>query len=59
MGKLDFLKMVKGYTDTTYRKLIKRFDKLNVNPKIDNRVIAVWETQGIEEAIAVYNKRRK
>ncbi len=35
-GKLAFVKMVKGYEDTTYQKLKKRFDSLIKNKIIQN-----------------------
>lgn len=34
-GKLLYLKMVKGEKDSTYRKFKERFDKLTINPQVE------------------------
>lgn len=54
-GKLEFLKMVKGEKDGTYKKLKHRYDKLaeNINPL--NEVIKLWEKEGIELAMQFYD----
>ena len=54
-GKLEFLKMVKGEKDGTYKKLKHRYGKLaeNINPL--NEVIKLWEKEGIELAMQFYD----
>lgn len=59
-GKLEFLKMVKGAEDGTYRGLRERFDKLAgiINEsfaklddkKIIGEILDIWEKEGIEQA---------
>lgn len=53
-GKLEFLKMVKGEDDGTYRGLKGRFDQLV--SKIDpiSTVLDAWENEGVEQAMRVY-----
>lgn len=55
-GKLEFLKMVKGVEDGTYNGLRSRFEKLS--EKIDplTKVLDTWETEGIDQAMLLYNK---
>lgn len=53
-GKLEFLKMVKGNDDGTYRKLKKRFDKLVGLSDPMNQLFDIWEREGIEQAMNVY-----
>lgn len=62
-GKLEFLKMVKGGEDTTYKILKKRFDKLthvkekNQIEKIDlDSVLDVLIGKGIDAGIDLYDK---
>ncbi len=62
-GKLEFLKMVKGVEDGTYKMLKKRFDKLTGlketkdNEKIDlESVVNTIINKGLEEGIALYDK---
>lgn len=55
-GKLEFLKMVKGESDGTYRRLRKRFDELIGYENPINRVLNVWETDGIDQAMNIYYK---
>jgi RNA-directed DNA polymerase len=55
-GKLEFLKMVKGENDGTYRGLRKRFDELIGYENPINRVLNVWETDGIDQAMNIYYK---
>ncbi|MGO2103629.1 MAG: reverse transcriptase family protein [Psychroflexus halocasei] len=57
-GKLLFLKMVKGEEDSTYQKLKKRFDKLQSCSKT-NKLIEIWQKEGIEAAIMAYNNEEK
>lgn len=53
-GKLEFLKMVKGDEDSTYKGLKSRFDMLVRISDPINEVLYVWETEGIEKAMEVY-----
>ena len=53
-GKLEFLKMVKGGNDSTYKILRKRFDKLSVTDSLFNKVLDIWENEGIKKAMEVY-----
>lgn len=53
-GKLEFLKMVKGESDGTYRGLRKRFDELRGFENPINRVLNVWETDSIDQAMDIY-----
>lgn len=65
-GKLDFLKMVKGENDSTYLKLMERFEILNgIKPifteneeKIDY-VLNILFSSGLSEAMDVYRKMKK
>jgi hypothetical protein len=58
-GKLEYLKMVKGKDNETYRKLNERFTKLF--PKKSNNKISltldIWEKEGIEKAMDFYYKQ--
>lgn len=53
-GKLEFLKMVKGIEDGTYKGLKERFDVLIGYEDPINKLLYVWESDGIEEAMEVY-----
>lgn len=55
-GKLLYLKMVKGEDDATYLKLYHRFEALRegVNPVNLNKVLEIWESKGIGDAIKYY-----
>lgn len=55
-GKLEFLKMVKGAEDSTYRGLKGRFDKLVGITDPINKILDVWEDDGIANAMDVYYK---
>lgn len=58
-GKLEFLKMVKGPDDPTYKKLHTRFSKLsNGSPRID-RILKAWDTEGLSKAIDLYYEKDK
>jgi hypothetical protein len=57
-GKLEFLKMVKGEEDSTYLTLKKRFDKLSGAVCPFNMVLDIWENEGIEKAMEVFNQLR-
>lgn len=53
-GKLEFLKMVKGVEDETYKGLKERFDFLvGYNDPI-NQLLNIWQSEGIDKAMAVY-----
>ncbi len=55
-GKLEYLKMIKGSNNSTYKKLKYRYDVLmgdavNFDPKI---ILELWEESGIERAMEYY-----
>lgn len=51
MGKLEYLKMVKGHNDPTYMKLKARFDKLRSYNSFEEKILSTWEKDGIEKAM--------
>jgi retron-type reverse transcriptase len=53
-GKLLYLKMVKGENDGTYLKLRERFEKLINHKSTISKILDLWETQGIDEAMKVF-----
>ncbi|WP_418637409.1 reverse transcriptase domain-containing protein [Winogradskyella sp.] len=53
-GKLDYLKMVKGGSDSTYLKLRHRFDLLISKDSDIEKLLTIWEHEGINEAITLY-----
>lgn len=55
-GKLEFLKMVKGIEDRTFKGLKKRFDKLTGMNDPMNQLLDLWENKGIEDAMKNYYK---
>lgn len=55
-GKLEFLKMVKGAEDGTYKGLKQRFDKLAGITDPINQLLDTWEKDGMESAMDVYYK---
>lgn len=62
-GKLEFLKMVKGVEDSTYRTFKRRFDKLtlvkekNQAKKVDlDAVIDTILNKGLEQGIQLFDK---
>ena len=55
-GKLEFLKMVKGVEDGTYKGLIERFDLLIGYTDPINQLLGIWEKEGIDAAMNVYYK---
>ena len=55
-GKLNYLSMVKGTENSTYLKLKERFDKLSSNYVDVENILAVWEENGIDEAMDLYSK---
>jgi hypothetical protein len=48
--------MVKGRENTTYLKLKDRFEKLSIQYLDIEKILNVWETEGIENAINIYEK---
>ena len=59
-GKLDYLKMVKGEKDNTYRRLKCRFEKLVRGAEADidlSQIIYVWEHKGFDAARKAYEKK--
>lgn len=55
MGKLEYLKMVKGDKDGTYTQLRLRFNKVQQRDSELESVLKIWEYQGIDQAIELYN----
>ena len=55
-GKLEFLKMVKGAEDGTYKGLKERFDLLVGYTDPINQVLNTWQTKGIDQAMSIYYK---
>lgn len=55
-GKLEFLKMVKGIEDGTYKRLKGRFNFLVGYTDPINQILNIWETDGIDEAMNIYYK---
>ena len=54
LGKLQFLKMVKGEDNKLHMKLQERFDSLNDSQVPTNHLLKTWENQGIEKAMELY-----
>lgn len=55
-GKLNYLKMVKGEENELYLKLRGRFDNLLEKKDSINTILTIWELEGIEKAMEIYNK---
>ncbi|MBK7800498.1 MAG: RNA-directed DNA polymerase [Saprospiraceae bacterium] len=55
-GKLDYLKMVKGADNELYLKLKSRFDLLIGFEDPINKVLNIWEIDGVEKAMDFYYK---
>ena len=55
-GKLEFLKMVKGAENGTYKGLKERFDILVGYIDPINQLLDIWEKEGIESAMDEYYK---
>ncbi|QCE42394.1 reverse transcriptase domain-containing protein [Psychroserpens sp. NJDZ02] len=53
-GKLEYLKMVKGFNDSTYLKLNTRFTKLSKTESKLEQTLKAWENNGIEKAMEIY-----
>jgi len=63
-GKLEYLKMVKGFNNSTYLKLKGRFDKLtlnvDLNKKIDlNDILDVILTKGLGKGLKLFEMHYK
>lgn len=56
VGKLEFLKMVKGADDETYKVLRGRLQLLAGYTDPIDQVLNIWETEGIENAMRIYYK---
>lgn len=65
-GKLEFLKMVKGTEDGTYKGLKERFDRL-VKPSGEigetkstdlNSILEVFAKRGLSEAMELFKKNK-
>lgn len=56
-GKLEFLKMVKGKEDETYLSMKTRFDNLVAEFEPINEILDLWEKEGIEKAIELFNTK--
>lgn len=57
MGKLQYLKMVKGGNDNTYLALKERFDKVTGTENEIDAILTIWEIEGIEKAMDIeYSK---
>jgi hypothetical protein len=55
-GKLEFLKMVKGEDDSTYKTLKNRYDKIIGAISPIKIVLDIWENEGIEKAMEVFTR---
>ncbi len=53
-GKLEFLKMVKGTEDSSFQGLKKRFDNLAGKEDPINKLLDLWEKEGVEKAMDKY-----
>lgn len=51
MGKLLYLKMVKGEEDSVYKRLKMRFDKVTGKENEIDALLKLWEKDGIDTAI--------
>jgi len=55
-GKLDYLKMVKGSDDATFKNLRNRFDALVEKHSLIQVILDEWDNNGIDNAIDLYDK---
>lgn len=53
-GKLEYLKMIKGYDNALYLKLKNRFEKLFASENPMEQILGIWEKEGIEKAMELY-----
>lgn len=62
-GKIEYLKMVRGEQDTTYRLLKLRFDQLckkeNVDEVFLKEVLLLWQDDSLENAMNRFYSRQK
>ncbi len=58
-GKLQFLKMVKGEDDSTYKTLKRRYNNLLTSRLKTTEIIRIWENEGIEKAMEKYYGKGK
>lgn len=58
-GKLNYLSMVKGRENNTYLKLKERLEMLSSQSVDIENILNVWEKEGIENAINIYEKIEK
>jgi retron-type reverse transcriptase len=56
-GKIEYLRMVKGTEDSTYLRLLNRYNKLTAKVDPITEVLDDWETNGIESAIQLYHSK--
>lgn len=57
-GKLEYLKMVKGADNSVYLKLRSRFDLLMSKDSDLEKLLSIWESEGIEKAMALYQLKQ-
>lgn len=53
-GKLNYLKMVKGDSNSTYLNLKNRFEKLSIKSNSIEEILEIWESEGIDEAMSKF-----
>jgi hypothetical protein len=53
-GKIEYLGMVKGIDNEAYKNLKLRYDKLLGTRNRLNRVLNIWEKQGINKAMELF-----
>jgi len=53
-GKLDYLKMIKGEKDPTYKKLNDRYIELTGDKGYFKNILSLWEDEGIDKAMQKY-----
>ncbi|MBP1163487.1 hypothetical protein JOE44_000371 [Chryseobacterium sp. PvR013] len=53
-GKLNYLKMIKGESNSTYQSLRERFNRLSIKNAKMNKILDLWEFESIEKAIEYY-----
>ena len=58
-GKLDYLEMVKGADVESCINLRLRFSKLIKRDNLIDRILNAWETDGIEEAMNLFDRNEK
>lgn len=50
-GKLNYVRMVRGKDDSTYKKLWARFLKLTSQHELVDSILATWENDGLEKTM--------